>query len=132
MSLMKFMSLFEAVTRAKLRDCFIDDSSLLTFVVEDGSVGRAVGKRGANVRLLEKKLNRKIKIVEFNSDLTRFIENLVYPLKLNGIEEESGIVTLIPADSKTRGMLIGRAAQNLRNYESIVKRYFSIDELKVK
>ena len=47
------------------------------------------------------------------------------------MREEGGIVFLDPKDLKTRGLLIGRGASNLRFFEAIVKRYFPIDELKV-
>ena len=58
--------------------------------------------------------------------------NLITPLKAKDIKLDNRIVTINGADTKTKGLLIGRSAQNLRNYENIVKRYFDIDEIKVK
>jgi hypothetical protein len=47
------------------------------------------------------------------------------------IAEEDGVFILTPVDLKTRGMLIGRNATNLRAFESIVQRYFPVKEIKV-
>ena len=124
------MSLFESITRSKLKDCFEQDTSLV-FVVKEGEVGKAVGKKAANVKKLELKLNKKIKIIEYSPNLLDFVKNVIHPFKLQDVIDEEGTVTMTAIDSNTRGMLIGRNAQNLRQYETIVKRFFDIKELKV-
>ena len=59
--LLKLMNLFEQITKANLKDCFVDDNGLLTFIVQEGEIGKAIGKKAVNVKNLEKMLNRKIK-----------------------------------------------------------------------
>ena len=130
-NLLGLMSIFEKITRAKLTDCFIDDNELLTFVVEKNNLRRAVGKNGLTVKKLESLMKRKIKIVENSSELLRFIQNYIYPLKVDDIRQEDNIVLLISRDTKTKGLLIGRQAKNLRNLERVVKRYFEVEEIKV-
>jgi len=132
MHIMGYMQMFNKVTKARLKDCFVDGNSLLTFVVETNEIGKAIGKKAMNVKVLEKRLNRKIKIMEFNADIKKFIKNLIYPLQINDIKVEEGVITLEPRDKTTRGYLIGRAASNLRNYEETAKRYFNdVKEIKV-
>jgi len=128
--LMKLMSFFESITQAKLKDCVVLGSQLV-FVVQPGQIGRAIGKNASSARKLQDSLNRKIKIVEFNPEVAGFVENLILPLKADKVSEASGLVTIKSSDTQTRGILIGRNAQNLRGYESIVKRYFDISEIKV-
>ena len=127
---MKFMSLFETITRAKLKDCIIKETMVM-FIVQPDEVGRAVGPKGANVKKLERILKKKIKIVEYAPEPVNFIKNLIHPLQVKEITEEDGVYTLTAADLKTRGFLIGRNASHLRAYEEVVKRYFPIKELKV-
>jgi N utilization substance protein A len=126
----KTMSLFQTLTKANLKDCFAENDSLV-FVVLPGEMGRAIGKNASNVRRISEMLKRKIKIVEFNENVIEFIKNIIHPLKLMNIEESEGTITLTAIDSKTRGMLIGRAAENLRRLESQVRRYFDVKEIKV-
>lgn len=127
---MKIMSMFESMTGAKLKDC-INSEDAIIFIVEEGEIGKAIGKKGMNVRRLENSLKKKIKISEYNENIAKFIESLVYPAKVREIKQEEKIVTITAADSQSRGLIIGRAASILRNYESIVKRYFDIEEIKV-
>lgn len=129
-NLMKFISFFETLTRVHVKD-LIQEEGQLIFIVKQGEIGKAIGKNGVNVRRLEKSLNRKIKIVEFNTELLQFIKNIVYPAKIEEIDEKDGIVTITALDSKSRGLLIGRGAQNLRGFEKIVRRYHKIEEMKV-
>lgn len=127
---MKFMSMFEGMTGAKLKDCIISDDSV-TFIVEEGYIAKAIGKKGVNVRRLESSLKKRVKISEFSDNLVKFIENIVYPANVRTVKQEDKIVTLTAADTHSRGLLIGRGASILRSYEAIVKRFFDIEEIKV-
>lgn len=129
-NLIKFISMFESLTKASVKDCFMQGEKLV-FIIKENQIGRALGKGGSNIKRLENTFKKKIKIAEFNPDLLQFIKNLVYPLQVKDIKEEEEVVIITPPDSKTRGYLIGRAAVNLRNTEDIVKRYFDIKEIKV-
>jgi len=129
-TLLKIMSFFESATGAKLRDCFIDDTGELVFVVEPAQMGLAIGRGGANVKRLEVSLKRKIRIIEFSDDVISFVKGLIHPFKAKEIKLTDRVVT-IDADAVSRGYIIGRGGSSLRNYESIVKRYFPVKEIRV-
>lgn len=129
-NLIKVMNSFCAITRTKLKDCISEDDKLI-FVVEEGELGKAVGKKAGNVKKLENYFNKKIKIVEFHDDLLRFIQAFIYPLRVKEIHEEEGIVVIVGPDMQTKGLLIGKNAYNLRKLEEYVKRYFEVKEIKV-
>jgi N utilization substance protein A len=132
MSLMKTMSLFETLTRTELKDCIIDKNSMLLFVVDEANMSRAIGREGANVKKIEGLLNRKIKILGYTPDLLQFVKNVLYPLRVNGVMEQDGIITIDGSDSRTKGLLIGKNSQNLKNNLSIIQRYFDqVKEIKV-
>jgi N utilization substance protein A len=128
--LIKTINLFENVTKARVKDAFYM-KELLTFVVFEGDMFKALGKNLENLKRMESMLKKKIKIVEFNGDMVKFISNLLYPYKVNTITVDGKIVTIEDEDTKTKGLIIGAKAQNLRQYESIVKKYFDIEEIKV-
>lgn len=124
------IAMFEQLTGAQVRDCVIQDDQVV-FIVEIGDMAKAIGKGGQHVRNIEFKLKKRIKIVEYAEEVQKFILNVIAPLEIAGLRQEGGIVFLDAKDLKTRGLLIGRGASNLRFFESLVKRYFPIDELKV-
>lgn len=133
MKLMKLMSMFENISHAQVKDCFEDKNGLLTFVVLEGEIGKALGRGLSNVRHVESVLKRKIKIVEFNSNPIHFIQNYIIPVRPKDITQDAeGIVTIHGEDTKSKAYLIGRSGVNLRNLESVCGRYFEdIKEIKV-
>jgi len=128
--ILKCMALFDRITHAQLKDCFFDREKLV-FLVDAGEMGKALGRNKSNVVQLEKMLKRKIKIVEFNLDRQQFILNYLAPLKVTNINTDGDVITVTGADTKTKGLIIGIKAQNLRNLEKIVGKYFTIQEIKV-
>ena len=127
---MKYMTLFEKITRTSIKDCIIDENQII-FIIKSDNIAKAVGKNGSNVKLLEKKLGKKIRIVKFDDDCTKFTQNLIYHLKNTKVEKEDNNIIITGPNTKTKALLIGRNSQNLRKLESIIKRYFNIGEIKV-
>lgn len=128
-NLMKIIAIFESITGAKLKDCILNER--LLFIVQGNEIGKAIGKRGINIKRLEDMLKKKIKVVEFNSDVLQFIKNLLYPLQTTNIENNDGSVAITGPDTKTKALIIGRDKQNLNNLIAIVKRYFDVKDIKV-
>ena len=126
---MRYMSLFESLTGAKVKDCILGD--VVLFVVHENEMGKAIGKHASNIKRVENTLKKKIKLVEFNNDVSQFVQNLIYPLKAKEIKEEGMIVTIYGEDTRTKGLLIGRDRRNINSTNDIVKRYFKVEEVKV-
>ena len=129
-NVLNIMKLFDRITRASVKDCIIEEERII-FIVNEGELGKALGKQAVNVKRLFENLKKKIKIVEFSNDKLKFISNFIHPLKVDNISEQDGIVVLESHDTKTKGLLIGRAAQNLRKLEEYVRRYYDVKEIKV-
>ncbi len=125
---------FEKLTHVKVLD-FYEHNDRLHFIIETGGLMRALGKDGANVKKLSQQLGRRLKVCEYNPDVKLFIRNLIHPLKVARTEvddPEPGIITLYDDDVKTKGLIIGAKAQNLRFYERVVRKYFpDVKEIKV-
>lgn len=129
--LIGYMNLFEKLTRTELKDCFFFKDKIV-FMVDKGNLGKALGKNKSNIVKLEKLLNRRFKIIEYHDDLLQFIQNLMAPLRCKEISEEDNIVIITGPDTKTKGLMIGARAQNLREYERLTQKYFpELREIKV-
>lgn len=128
--MIQIINLFEQVTHARVKEAFYMKETL-TFLVFEGDKFKALGKDLSNLHKMEQLLKKKVKVVEFNADMVKFITNLIYPYRVESIVVNDKIVTITDPDPKTKGLLIGAKAQNLRLYESIVKKYFEIEEIKV-
>jgi N utilization substance protein A len=124
------IALFEQLTGAHVRDCVPSDEQVV-FIVHEGEIAKAIGRGGQHVRNLEYKLKKRVKVVEYHTDILQFVKNVVAPLELREVKLEDSTVYVSAKDLKTRGLLIGRGASNLRLFEAIVQRYFPIKEIRV-
>ena len=127
--LIKLITLFESMTGAKVKDCIANEK--LVFVIEEGEMGKAIGKNGVNIKRMENMTKKKIKVVEFGSNVLQFVKIFVHPIEVLNIEEENGVVTIHGKDTGTKAMLIGRERQNINYLSDIVKRYFDVKEIRV-
>ncbi len=126
----QLIRLFEKVTHARVKHFF--ETPMPVFIVEEGELGRALGKQRANLLKVESLLKKRVKVVEYADSMLQFIANLIQPIKPVDIKEDNGIVTITGRDMKSRGLLIGKNAQNLRANEKIVKHFFpQLKEIKV-
>jgi NusA-like KH domain protein len=127
--LLKYISLFESLTGAKVHDLINDES--LTVIVEKGNMGLALGKHRKNLLRVENVFKKKIKVVEFDDDVKKFIRNFVYPLRMMEISQDGKNIIIKGNDTKTKGLLIGRERRNLKRLVEVVKRFFDIEDISV-
>lgn len=129
--LMKSMILFENLTNVKVKDiCFLKNTMM--FVIEKGSMFKALGKDGSKIKKLENLFKKKVKLIEMNDDIKKFTSNLIYPIKANNIEFKDGILTISLDDMRTKGLLIGRERKNLKELKELLSRYFKLENIMVR
>ena len=63
---MRYIALFESVTKATVMDCLIDEKNdRLIFVTKQGDMGLAIGKGGRNINMLRKMFGKPVEVVEY-------------------------------------------------------------------
>ncbi|MGL4670440.1 MAG: NusA-like transcription termination signal-binding factor [Methanobacteriaceae archaeon] len=133
----RYIALFEDLTGAMVKDCIIDDENgKIIFVVKNGDMGLAIGKKGATVSKVQKAVDKSVEIIEFSEDITAFIANVLAPAQLKGVkmlQKESGerIVT-IEADNANKRLAIGKGGQNILKAKLIAKRQHNISDILIK
>lgn len=125
---MKLIIFFESMTGSKVKDCITNDQ--ITFIIEENDMGKAIGKNGANIKRCENNLKKRIKLIEFSSDMLQFVKNIIYPINAD-VKQEEGIIKIYGKDIATKAMLIGRERKNINHINDLVKRYFDIKEVRV-
>jgi len=133
---MRFIALFESITGATVRDCIIDDeNNRIIYVVKEGEMGIAIGKRGKNVSLLEKMTGKKHEIIEFSDDPARFIRNALRPARLREIRitqrTDGRKIAVVSVDPKDKGIAIGKNGKNAERIRFLARRYFDISNVSI-
>ena len=70
----RYIALFENMTGAMVKDCIIDDEhGKVTFVVKNGDMGLAIGKKGSSVSKVQRAVDKGVEIIELDDDPIQFI-----------------------------------------------------------
>jgi len=129
----KYVALFQDMTRTTVVDC-VDAQDRLIFVVKEGDIGKAIGKKGENVAKLKRLFNKDIHIVEFSDEPEKFVANVFrnYDVKNVAIEQRGDIThATVTVDSSKKGRAIGKEGRNLRVSRDLIARHHPIQSVSV-
>ena len=129
----RYIALFESLTRAVARDCYIDDENdRVIFVVKKGDMGLAIGKNGNNINRVKRSIGKHIEIVEFSDDVDEFIANALQPVpvkKVQVVTKESKKLAFVEVTSKDRGIAIGKNGRNINKAKVLAHRHYGLEDV---
>lgn len=136
MDQMRLMSLFQSETRVTARDC-VEDEKLdrIIFVVNTGEMGKAIGRRGANIQGLQRRIKRNVEIAEYHEDPAAFLRGIFNPkfvseVKLNTRDDGSRQAVVL-VDPQKKGLVVGREGRNAEKARMLARRYFDISRVSI-
>ncbi len=122
------IGLFVKVTGVQPKDCLITEDCIY-FLVSPGKMVFAIGKNGSNVKKLRKAMGKNIKLFAIYDTLEKTIKKMVPSLKSMKINNDTVIIS-IPFEDKSK--IIGRNGNNIKAIKELLRRHFSIKDLKVR
>jgi N utilization substance protein A len=125
MRFIRYLNLFEKVTRVRIQDCF-PYNNVVIFCVPYPLIHRAMGEGSKNIRILSEILGKKVRMIPLPRNPTEFIANIVAPVKFKGIEINDKEI-IINAGKQSKAALIGRNKVRLEEIDNITKEYFGKD-----
>lgn len=132
---MRYIALFESITRATALDCIIDDKNdRIIFVAKQGDMGLAIGKGGKNVGLLRKLLGKPVEVVEYSDSPDQLVKNSLAPARIRSVrlaEKPGRRMLIIEVDPKDKALAIGRNGKTIEKTRILAKRYFQIDHVMI-
>lgn len=133
---MRYIALFESITGATVRDCIIDEElNRIIFIIKEGDVGMAIGRRGKNIHLLEKMTGKKHEIIEHSDSPVQFIKNALKPARVKEIritERPDGkTIAVVSVNPRDKGVAIGKNGRNAERIRFLAKRYFQIQNVSI-
>ena len=76
----RYIEELRILTKSVAVDCLIDERfDRVIYVIKPGDMGLAIGKKGENIRKMQKVLGRRIKMVEYAEDAKTLIAKIFMP-----------------------------------------------------
>ncbi len=123
---LRLITAFENITGTEVRDCIRNDS--LFFLVNQGKVARAIGKKGQMIKTAEKMLGKSIKVFEWADKPEAFIKNMIPQAQKVEINKNGATVSI---SNKDRGSVIGKGGSNIKIIREFLGRNSEIRSLKI-
>ena len=135
---LRYIAALEKVSGARVVDCICEEDKI-TYVIQNGQLGAAIGKAGANVKKLTTALGKKIHLVELDGDPIRFAANLIGTVRVNEMSlkeipapEQPIKKIIIETNARNRGTIVGKGGKNIEMIKNLVKRHHGIDDVIVR
>ena len=131
---MEYIRTATNICNVDILDCLIQDDKVV-FVVRQGHLGAAIGKKAKNLERLRGLFKKTIKFVEFHTDKTLFIRNLCKPYELKEITfsgpEDASLVRIM-VNLKDKSKLIGKRGSNIDLIRQLAKRHHNFKDVQIK
>ncbi|MCH7965198.1 MAG: KH domain-containing protein [Bacteroidetes bacterium] len=128
MQTMRYINLLHKVSGVSTRNCFVYNNVII-FSVSDKNMSRAIGPSGKNIKYIQEKLGKKVRIVKESlgiEDATRFVGDVVSPVTFISLELKNDIF-ILTAGIRSKAALIGRNRRRLLELSKIVEDNFGKD-----
>lgn len=131
MQLMRYINLFERVSRVSTTNCFIYNGVII-FAVPKNKVYQAIGKNGENAKKIGEVFRKKIKVIELRDEkeVEKFVADIVSPVEFTKFEIKNN-TAFLTAGKQSKAALIGRNRTREQELEGILKQFFNIQELRI-
>jgi N utilization substance protein A len=130
---MRYITLFEGMTGARVHDCVLDDSGKsVIFVVKKGEMGVAIGGGGSKIRRARQAIGKSIRVIEHSDDPVEFLRNIFAPAKIKSIdfvEQEGKKVAIVAVEREERGLAIGTKGKKIRCAKRLAHRYYGVQDV---
>jgi N utilization substance protein A len=130
---MRYITLFEGMTGARVHDCVIDESeNRIIFVVKKGDIGIAIGGRGDKIRKAKRVIGKNIRVIEYSDDIMEFLKNTFAPAHIknvNVVEHDGKRVAIMTVEKQEKGIVIGAKGKKIQNAKKLAHRYYGIHDI---
>ena len=126
----RYIEELRILTKATALDCVIDDRfERVIYVIRQGDMGLAIGKKGENIKRLQNVLGKRIEMVEYAETADEFIMNIFKPAEIIGVERpaENGPINVLVKKKNDLGIAIGKAGCNIEKARILSRRFFGFD-----
>jgi len=122
----RYIEELRILTRATALDCIIDDRfGRIIYLIKEGDMGLAIGRKGSNIRKMQRVLGKRIEMVEYSPEIESFTKNVFRPARVVGVKREDDGRLTVYVHGGDLGIAIGRGGCTIEKARLLLPRYFS-------
>ena len=119
----RLMNALEKISGANAKDCLVSDT-LVSFLVNEKDVGRAIGKKASTVKALEENFRKRVEIIGFQENAEEMVKKAL-GIEFNGAKKTPEKI-VIRLDSINKKKMMKKNAK-FKRVKEFVKRNFGTE-----
>ncbi|AAT42841.1 NusA-like transcription termination signal-binding factor [Picrophilus oshimae] len=125
------IKLFESYAKTRVYEC-LENEEMILFVVGERKLAEIFKRNPDIISALKEKINKRILLAEYSSDLLTFVKNLFFKYEIREIEiywKENQTTIYLTIAPENIGRAIGKDSRNIKLMKDAVSRYFHIKSI---
>jgi N utilization substance protein A len=126
----RYIEELRILTKSTALDCIIDDRfDRVIYIVKQGDMGLAIGKKGENIKRLQNVLGKRVEMVEYSEDRDEFVTNIFKPAEVDRVEQDSttGQLNIYVKRKSDLGIAIGKGGCNIEKARLLTRKFFNLE-----
>lgn len=121
----RYIEELRILTRATALDCIIDERfDRIVYLIKEGDMGLAIGRKGSNIRKMQRVLGKRIEMVEYSPEIEKFTGNVFKPADVVGVKKEDDGRLTVYINKGDLGIAIGKGGCTIEKARLLLSRYF--------
>ena len=114
------MNALSQIAKVSAKDCLVEDN-LISYFVREEDVGKAIGKKAANVKYLQEKLKKRVEIIGYQEDPGRVVSRALGIEVLSVKENGEKLILVLDGTNKRKAMTSGG---KMRRVKKLIQRNY--------
>jgi N utilization substance protein A len=126
----RYIEELRILTKSTALDCIIDDRfDRIIYIVKQGDMGLAIGKKGENIKRLQNVLGKRVEMVEYSENRDEFVTNIFKPAEVDRVEQDSatGQLNVYVTRKSDLGIAIGKGGCNIEKARLLTRRFYNLE-----
>jgi len=124
----RYIEELRILTQATALDCIIDERfDRIVYLIKEGDMGLAIGRKGSNIRKMQRVLGKRIEMVEYSPEIEKFTKNAFKPADVVGVKKEDDGRLTVYVTKGDLGIAIGKGGCTIEKARLLLSRYFDTD-----
>ncbi|MBP7411880.1 NusA-like transcription termination signal-binding factor [Methanoculleus sp. 10] len=124
----RYIEELRILTRATALDCIIDERfDRIVYLIKEGDMGLAIGRKGSNIRKMQRVLGKRIEMVEYSPEIESFTRNVFKPAEVAGVKKEDDGRLTVYINKGDLGIAIGKGGCTIEKARLLLSRYFDTE-----
>jgi N utilization substance protein A len=126
-----YINALESITGAKARGCIVEGNNV-SYLVDSANIGKAIGKKGANIQAVKTKTGKNISVFEYAENAEDFVKKALGSVRIESIKHDNASNALFVNLAHGSRNALSNDFGKIKRIKEVLKKGYNIEDLKIR